>query len=58
MATIVAEMVGLTYLLKDVKVQPSSNPILYCDNMSTLHLLVNRVFHARTKHIEIDFHYV
>ena len=31
---------------------------LYCDNMSSIQLAKNPVFHARTKHIEVHYHYV
>ncbi|KAE8667231.1 tir-nbs resistance protein [Hibiscus syriacus] len=31
---------------------------LYCDNQSTIRLAENPVFHARTKHVEVHYHFV
>jgi len=32
--------------------------VIYCDNLSAIHIAVNHVFHEHTKHLEIDFHIV
>ena len=45
-------------LLKDLGVYLCAAPILWCDNVSTLAIASNLVFHARTKHIEVDYHFV
>ena len=33
-------------------------PILYCDCQSVIALATNPMFHARTKHIDIRFHFI
>ena len=48
----------MTFILKDLHIPLASPPILYCDNLSTLHMTVNPVFHARSKHIELDDHFL
>ena len=33
-------------------------PMIYCDNISVISLSTNPVFHAKSKHIKIDYHFV
>jgi hypothetical protein len=45
-------------LFKELKVFLLMAPILWCDNLSALALASNLVFHARTKHIKVDYHFI
>ena len=58
LATIAAELSWLRMILKDLGIFLSLPPMLWCDNVSTLALASNPIFHARTKHIEVDYHYI
>ncbi|RVX11445.1 Retrovirus-related Pol polyprotein from transposon TNT 1-94 [Vitis vinifera] len=53
-----AEITWLTFLLRDIGIQLREPPQLLCDNLSALHMTLNPVFHARSKHIELDYHFV
>ncbi|GMI95358.1 cysteine-rich RLK (RECEPTOR-like protein kinase) 8 [Hibiscus trionum] len=58
MAHTVAEITWLSYLFRDLRIFSPSSATLYCDNISALYLTINPVFHARNKHIELDYHFV
>ena len=53
-----SELLWLWWLLKDLGVSTSSATPLYCDNQSAIHIAHNDVFHERTRHIEIDCHFI
>jgi hypothetical protein len=45
-------------LLKELKIYSLEATKLWCDNMGAKFLSTNLVFHARMKHIEVDYHFV
>ncbi|GJZ06535.1 retrotransposon protein, putative, ty1-copia subclass [Tanacetum coccineum] len=58
LADTVAELTWLQALLNELGIRSSSTPILWCDNLGATYLSANPIFHARTKHVEIDYHFV
>ncbi|GKC78189.1 ribonuclease H-like domain-containing protein [Tanacetum coccineum] len=57
-ANAVAETSWLRNLLCELHTPLSTTTIVYCDNVSAIYLSSNPVQHQRTKHIEIDIHFV
>ncbi|KAJ0464501.1 putative RNA-directed DNA polymerase [Helianthus annuus] len=51
------ECTWLVQLLTDLNQVVDYKVRLWCDNMSAIKLAENPVFHARTKHIEVDYHF-
>jgi len=58
LANATAEVMWIQKLLDELGVQHPRAARLWCDNIGAKYLSANPVFHARTKHIEIDFHFV
>uniref|UniRef100_A0A6N2MG87 Reverse transcriptase Ty1/copia-type domain-containing protein n=1 Tax=Salix viminalis TaxID=40686 RepID=A0A6N2MG87_SALVM len=47
-----------TKLLCDLHLIHLEASILHCDNKATLHIAANPVFHDKTRHIEMNFHFI
>lgn len=58
MAALTSELKWLRGLLSYLGAFTLSPMLMYCDSQSALHIAQNPVFHERTKHIEVDCHYV
>ena len=58
MAAITCELKWLKGLLLSLGVHHPKAVKLFCDSQSALHIARNSVFHERTKHIEVDCHFV
>ncbi|KAI5384774.1 hypothetical protein KIW84_071679 [Lathyrus oleraceus] len=58
LADLAAEIAWTRSLLDELKLPLPRKPTLWCDNLSAKALASNPVMHARSKHIEIDVHYI
>uniref|UniRef100_A0A2N9HTF5 Reverse transcriptase Ty1/copia-type domain-containing protein n=1 Tax=Fagus sylvatica TaxID=28930 RepID=A0A2N9HTF5_FAGSY len=52
------ELLWLRCLLIDMGAPQTTSTPIHCDNHSAIHIAHNDVFHERTKHIEIDCHFI
>ncbi|GJZ73110.1 ribonuclease H-like domain-containing protein [Tanacetum coccineum] len=55
---VVAETSWIRNLLRELHTPLFTATLVYCDNVSTVYMSANPVQHQRTKHIEIDIHFI
>ena len=51
------EAIWIRGLLIELKIQDNRPTNIYCDNQSSIKLSYNPVFHEKTKHFQIDYHF-
>jgi hypothetical protein len=54
----VANDVAKACCLRQLHAPLSKSTLVYCDNVSAVYLSTNPVQHQRTKHVEIDLHFI
>jgi hypothetical protein len=58
-ATIIAcEIIWLQKVLSDLGQLVDAPIVIYCDNISSIPLANNPIYHVRTKHIEMHYHFI
>ncbi|GJV06269.1 ribonuclease H-like domain-containing protein [Tanacetum coccineum] len=57
-ANVIAETAWIRNLLRELQASLFTTTLVYCNNISVVYLSANLVQHQRTKHIEIDIHFV
>ncbi|XP_066323353.1 uncharacterized mitochondrial protein AtMg00810-like [Miscanthus floridulus] len=57
-ANAAAECIWLRQLLGELQCAITKATVTYCDNISAVYMSANPVHHKRTKHIELDIHFV
>ena len=53
-----SELVWLLGLLKEVGSNVQTPVDVYCDSKVAIQIAANPIYHERTKHIEIDCHFI
>ena len=54
----VCEILGIKTLLEELKVTSSLPMKVFCDNKAIIAIAHNPVLHDRTKHVEVDKHFI
>jgi hypothetical protein len=57
-ANATAEVIWIQVLLRELGISQLQPPSLWCDNIGATYLSANPIFHRRTKHVEVDYHFV
>ena len=57
-AMVAQESTWLICLMQDLHQPIDYSMPVYCDNQSAVGLAENPVFHARTKHVEVHYHFI
>ena len=52
------KLLWLNIILDDLRIKWGGPMKLYCDNKSTMNIAHNPIQHDKTKHIEIDKHFI
>uniref|UniRef100_A0A5B6ZAR0 Copia protein n=1 Tax=Davidia involucrata TaxID=16924 RepID=A0A5B6ZAR0_DAVIN len=58
MAHTACELLWVRSLLHDMEINVPIPMPMYCDNQAAIFIASNPVFHERTKHIEVDCHFI
>ncbi|XP_035830842.1 secreted RxLR effector protein 161-like [Helianthus annuus] len=52
------EVTWLWLVLEELKHDVKGSVVIHCDNMSSIQLAENLIFHTRSKHVEVHYHFI
>ncbi|GJT50026.1 ribonuclease H-like domain-containing protein, partial [Tanacetum coccineum] len=58
LASVTSEVISILKILKDLKYFNLLPVKVFCDSNSAIKIAANPIFHERTKHLEIDLHFI
>jgi hypothetical protein len=58
LASTTSELIWIKQLLGELEIKHQALMKIFCDNQAARHIASNPVLHERTKHIEVDCHFV
>jgi hypothetical protein len=58
MTSTASELTWIKQVLADLNVKIEGSMKIFCDNQAARHIAANPVFNERTKHIEVDCHFI
>jgi hypothetical protein len=58
MASTTSELIWIKQVLADLKIEHKKPMKIFYDNQAARHIASNPVFHEKTKHIEVDCHFI
>ena len=53
-----SEVMWIQSLLSELQIKLSTTPRIWCDNQEAIALAYNLVYYTKTKHVELDIHFI
>jgi hypothetical protein len=58
MTSTTSELTWIKQILANLNIKIEGPIKIFCDNQAARHITANIIFHKRTKHIEVDCHFI
>jgi hypothetical protein len=58
LANATTKVIWIQSILRELGIQRSPTPVLWCDNLGATYLTANLMFQVRMKHVDVDYHFM